>query len=200
MMVHCITLYYRGATSNWVSGATVLPIEMTYFKGQAIAEGSLLEWQTATEEKNQGFEIQRSQDGKHWENIGFKTGAGTTLEVQNYQFIDGQSLSGVNYYRLKQLDYDGSFEFSHIVTINYKLETTNDNVQIFPNPVQNQLNISNGKGIATIYNLLGQPVRELIINNEQYSINTRDLSKGQYILSIQKGNGKVITDAICEIT
>ena len=178
--------------------SAALPVELSYFKGTNIAEGSLLTWQTAIEENNKGFEIERSKDGKNWENIGFVQGNGTTLITQNYTYIDEAPFVGINYYRLKQIDlptgqadYDGAFEYSDIVTVEFR--TTNATLAIYPNPVTNELNIIDGQGRAIIYNLLGQPVRELIISNEQLIINTSDLAKGQYILSIQRKTGEIIT-------
>jgi hypothetical protein len=184
-----------GTSSNWVAGhaGVPLPVEMTYFRGQAITSGSYLEWQTATEENNDGFEIQRSIDGKNWEKIGFEAGAGTTFEVQNYDFLDARPLTGTNYYRLKQIDFDGKFDYSQVVTIFYGQELANDNFKVFPNPVKDQLTIMDGEGIATIYNILGQPVKEFTINNAQFSIDMNDLPKGQYILRISRQNGNVVT-------
>jgi hypothetical protein len=169
-----------------------LPVELTYFRGQSLSETIALNWQTATEENNEGFEIQRSKDGRNWENIGFIAGNGTTFEIQNYEFIDDAPMTSVNYYRLKQMDYDGGFEFSKIVTIAME-QWKNEAMKIFPNPVQNELNVVNGQGQAIIYNMLGQPVREFVINNEQSTINISDLPNGQYILQISQQNGNTQT-------
>ena len=87
------------------------------------------------------------------------------------------------------MDFDGQFEYSSIINVQFAM--SNVELQIFPNPVENELTIVGGEGIATIYNVLGQPVRELIINNEQLIIDVKDLPKGQYIL--RKQNGNVIT-------
>jgi hypothetical protein len=181
------------ATSSTSDFQAVLPVELVYFAGRATDYGTLLTWQTAIEENNEGFEIQRSTNGKDWENIGFISGQGTTHQSHTYDFKDLQPNEGTNYYRLKQVDFNGQFEYSNMVTVNYELGMTNNELKIFPNPVQNELTITNGKGQAVIYNMLGQPVRELIINNEQLIINTSDLAKGQYILHIQKQNGTMIT-------
>jgi hypothetical protein len=89
------------------------------------------------------------------------------------------------------VDFDGQFEYSDIVNIEYRI--SNDEVSIFPNPIRNELNIVNGEGMATIYNLLGQPMKQFAVNSGQFSINTTDLPKGQYLLSIQKENGNVVT-------
>ena len=173
--------------------ASTLPVELISFRGKSTLEGTLLIWQTATEKKNEGFEIEHSINGRTWNNIGFVQGNGTSNELNNYEFIHRSSASGTNYYRLKQIDFDEQFEYSHIVNVNYELGMTNDKLKLFPNPVKNELHIIDGQGQATIYNLLGQPVRQLIIDNEQLTINVSDLPNGQYILHILQQNGNVIT-------
>ena len=89
------------------------------------------------------------------------------------------------------MDFDGQFEYSSIVNVQFAI--SNEELAIFPNPVEDELNIVNGEGIATIYNVLGQPVREFSINNSQLIINISDLPKGQYILRISRQNGTVVT-------
>ena len=148
-------------------------------------------WQTATEKNNEGFDIERSTDGKNWETIGFVQGYGTTQEVQNYTYTDEAPLAGTNYYRLKQVDFDGQFEYSSIINVQFAM--SNVELQIFPNPVENELTIVGGEGIATIYNVLGQPVMELAVSSKQFTVDTSDLPKGQYILQIAQQNGNVIT-------
>jgi hypothetical protein len=175
----------------YYKNAPLLPVELTFFKGITISTGHLLTWQTASEENNRGFEIERSSDGKNWENIGFVEGHGTTQETKNYTYFDETPNSGNNYYRLKQVDFDGQFEYSDIVNIKYKV--LDDELNIFPNPVQNELNIVNTQGQATIYNSLGQSVQSFSILNSPFSINTTDLPKGQYILRIQQENGQFTT-------
>jgi hypothetical protein len=166
-----------------------LPVEMTSFIAERENNNIALTWETATEENNEGFEVERSIDGRNWEYVGFVAGQGNTLETSNYTFIDENPMTGVNYYRLKQVDYDGQFEYSDIVTVLF--ETNRPTLQIFPNPVDDKLNVINGTGFATIYNILGQPVKMFNINSEQFGINISDLAKGQYILSIPHNSGTV---------
>ena len=182
-----------GVTTNRIakwSGAS-LPVELTNFNVKNTSNGHLLTWQTASEKNNEGFDIQRSEDGRNWENIGFVQGHGTTQNRQEYTFLDKMPLTGSNYYRLKQVDFDGQFEYSKIVNVEY--QTNNHELRIFPNPVTDELNIIDGEGLATIYNLLGQPVKQFKINSRQFKINTSDLAEGQYILHIQNQNGNVMT-------
>jgi hypothetical protein len=148
----------------------------------------------ASEEINAGFEVQRSSNGEEWETIDFVEGNGTTLEVQNYTYTDEEPFADNNYYRLKQIDYDGEFEYTHLVSVKYGKSDKAENLRIFPNPVTDRLNIiGTPKGQATIYNMLGQPVKRFTISNETSSIDVVDLPKGQYILRIQQQNGNMVT-------
>lgn len=168
-----------------------VPVELTYFKGESTNEGTRLTWQTASEENNVGFEIQHSTDAKNWQVVDFVEGQGTTLEVQNYTFMHEVPVSGTNYYRLKQLDFDGEFEYSKIVTIEYQM--IHKELRVFPNPVGSQFTLIGGQGNATIYNALGQPVKRFIINNKQMTVNTSDLTSGQYLLQIRKNDESIET-------
>lgn len=177
-----------------------LPVELLSFKGVLHNQQVDLNWTTGSELNNSHFTIERSIDGKEFTPIGRIHGAGTTQEEQNYTFTDETPFNGINYYRLKQVDFDGQFEYSEIVNVNYELGIRNYELKISPNPVLNEMTITNlsrvlgdGKGQATIYNMLGQPVREFIINNEQLTINTSDLPNGQYLLQITKENGSMVT-------
>jgi predicted outer membrane repeat protein len=172
---------------------TSLPVELVSFAGRVTDRGHLLTWITASETNNEGFEIERSTDGKNWKNLDFVAGNGSTQQTHAYNFLDDQPLHGINYYRLKQMDFDGIFEYSNIVNVNYELGIKNYELKVFPNPVQNELNIVDGQGQATIYNLLGQEVRTFNVQTSSFKINTTDLPKGQYILHITQSNGNVIT-------
>jgi predicted outer membrane repeat protein len=179
------------------TSSSVLPVELLYFKGEVVENGNLLTWETASEINNKGFEIQRSKDGRNWFEIGFVEGNGTTLENSTYEFLDDlkngtglQDLSGLYYYRLKQMDFNDDFEYSNIVTltsqfIDYQVIT------LFPNPVQNELTIANGEGNAIIYNSLGQPVKQFAVGSSQMTIDISDLESGIYILKLQKTNGSL---------
>jgi hypothetical protein len=176
------------ALENLVS--CVLPVELNVFNAKIDVNQVQLHWQTASEINNHGFEIERSFDGENWENVGFVRGNGTTTDLSNYDFNDKKPLIGLNYYRLKQIDFDEQFEYSNTLVV--KNITKEKLLMVFPNPVKNELNIENGEGQATIYNLLGQSVMQLTIENGQWTMNVSDLVEGQYILHIQKENGTII--------
>jgi hypothetical protein len=90
-----------------------LPIELAEFKGAKIDERTnLLTWRTASESDNRGFEVQRSSNGTDWRPLGFVPGSGTSTSPQHYDFYDNDPAFGMNYYRLRQMDFDGNTSFS----------------------------------------------------------------------------------------
>ena len=120
-----------------VTLAETLPVELSTFRGDVVQEGVQLSWSTASEVNNEGFEIERSSDGIDWAYIGYVEGIGTTTEAQYYTYLDADPQEGINYYRLKQVDYDGNYEYSKVVPIDLSLKYLNgfNFVNISPNPV-----------------------------------------------------------------
>ncbi len=103
---------------NVVCLSLALPVELVDFKA-AVSQGKVaLQWQTASELNNLGYQVQRSPDARNWKDLGFVAGAGTTQEEQRYAFTDDGPLPGINYYRLRQTDFDGSSEYSPILVAN----------------------------------------------------------------------------------
>jgi hypothetical protein len=183
-----------GTIMYYKNTSPVLPVEMIAFTAQVQDnQTTLLQWQTASEENNQGFEVQRSADGKNWEAIHFVAGNGTTLETQNYTFTDDDPLAGVNYYRLKQVDFDGQFEYSNIVNIQTIESSNPQTINIYPNPVTDELTIENGQGTAIIYNAVGQSVQEVNIDASKVQLKVSELPQGIYTIHIRKTNGESIT-------
>ena len=123
-----LDFYFRISFGNFP-----LPVELTDFKGHLQDHTAILEWNTASETNNLGFEVERSPDGRSWENIGFVRGAGSTSEKQQYRFEDVRPLYGDNYYRLKQIDFDGQWEYSPIRIVPYGAPPST-HLSVFPNP------------------------------------------------------------------
>ncbi len=175
------------------SGA--LPVELIYFTALENDQTVILQWRTASELNNQGFEIQRSANGTDWEEIAFVIGYGTTLEEQSYAHTDERPLPGMNYYRLKQVDFDGQFDYSQVVSVNLKKQDSE--INLFPNPAKNRITVSFhskyiGAASATIFNHLGQRVKAqtLLLEGGAFSsgIDLAGLPAGVYFLEIIAGN------------
>ena len=126
--------------ATWVSGDSPLPVELTFFTAN-VSEGNIvLNWQTATEVNNYGFEVERSSQSAagSWQNIGFVEGSGNSNSTKEYSFIDKDVANGDYSYRLKQIDTDGSYSYSNEITVETRrgesLPTEFELSQNYPNP------------------------------------------------------------------
>jgi len=128
-----------GTCSNVICSALPLPVELIDFYGKMVDNEINLNWTTASELNNLGFEIHKSGNGRDWQIIDFIEGQGTTNEAQEYQYKDLNSYARINYYRLKQIDFDGAFEFSKTISIEYKGK--NEIIKVYPNPSNRVVNI-----------------------------------------------------------
>lgn len=113
-----------------------LPVSWAGFSGKKIGKKVLLEWRTSEEENNDHFIVERSVDGQQFTPIAYQAGNGTAATLNTYEAWDETPLKRVNYYRIKQVDFDGGYSYSDVVTVAF--ETDKDQVYLFPNP-------SNGK-------------------------------------------------------
>jgi hypothetical protein len=189
-----------GVTCSFANpmGATtvLLPIELVSFEGKALEKSNLLTWRTASEKNNNGFDIERSTDGSRFEKIGFVAGNGTTSQTQRYTFNDvsfpfGEGRDGAVYYRLKQLDFDGRFEYSKTIAITRKAK---DAVSVYPNPTEGILNISadDYEQAFELVNHIGQ----VVLQGEQLdkTINLQALPNGFYYLKVGTQTMKVVKE------
>ena len=156
-----------------------LPVELSSFNAFARAGAIEISWSTASELNNERFLIERSGADAVFVSIGEVKGAGTTAEPTEYSFTDRAPLQGANYYRLRQIDHDGTENLSKVVTASLNKP---NKLKAFPNPVSNVLNIeSNQTGDFYILNLLGQQVLRGKIRQQ---IDVSALPQGTYILKI----------------
>ncbi len=194
---------YNFIIDNFMT-STILPAELTSFTATASNGKVSLKWTTATETNNRGFEIQRNivtpnSEGT-WQFIGFKEGNGTTTALHEYSFTDNlTNLNGTFAYRLKQMDFDGSFQYSDEVLVeNIPTPVSFDLSQNYPNPFNPATTINYDlpvKSFVTlkIYDLLGREVASLVNENQQashYSIkfNASKLSSGIYLYKLKAGD------------
>ncbi len=187
------------------------PVELTSFSVELNKEAAILKWTTATELNNKGFEIQKNNNGK-WESIGFVEGKGTATERNDYNFVDRNLKNGISFYRLKQIDYDGKFQYSGIEELNVNnILFDFDLSQNYPNPFNPtttvKFTISNVETrhasslqqvVLKIYDVLGKEVATLVneeksAGNYEIEFNASQLSSGIYFYKIEVGNGQVFT-------
>jgi len=175
----------------------IVPVELTTFSAKVRNGKTILKWQTATELNNLGFEIERSLNQETWRTIGFVEGHGTTTESQSYSFAD-IGIGGTVYYRLKQIDFDGTYEFSFVIEVNSATVTTMDLEQNYPNPFNPNTNIKYQVGNdrfvkLEVFNSLGEVVATLVsefkqAGTYQMSFNGEILPSGVYIYILKSGN------------
>lgn len=180
---------------RYTSTLPVLPIELANFAGQSKNEAVLLSWQTATEINNRGFEIQRSYDSETWETINFVDGEGDSSELVDYEYEDNRPLQGENYYRLKQIDFDGKFSYSDVILV--KMMQKGNLIAVFPNPVHQDLTVAiavseAANGNIQIFDYSGKVIfsqaASLDEGTNQLSVATDDLQTGIYFLQVAYGN------------
>jgi hypothetical protein len=143
-----------------------VPVELNSFKASATDSDIELSWITATETNNSGFEIQRNKDG-HFETIKFVNGNGTTSETHAYTFVDKSLSVGTYVYRLKQIDFDGTFSYSNTIEVEVVTPSTFVLEQNYPNPFNPSTTIRFSIPVETdvrlnVFNTLGQEVAEMI--------------------------------------
>lgn len=181
----------------------ILPVELTSFTAMQNGNTVELNWHTASEINNRGFEIERKlyngQNESNWILIGFKEGYGTTAEERNYIFYDNLTDVRVDKsaYRLKQIDFNGTFTYSDVVYID-KIAPMNFNlVQNFPNPFNPEttikFNLPSDEFVSLkVYNLLGSEVAVLINEKRSAGIyhvgfNAAQLPSGVYLYKLTAG-------------
>ncbi len=178
-----------------------LPVELISFNALNTSDGVLLSWQTASELNNAGFEVERRSEnrgaGAEWQVLGFVRGAGTTTERQSYSFLD-RTASGKVQYRLKQVDFDGRFEYSNVIEVDAGLPKTFALEQNYPNPFNPTTVISYQLPVASqvslkIFDVLGKEVATLVNQRQEagaynYMLNAANLSSGVYFYRLHAGN------------
>ncbi len=172
----------------------MLPVELVFFKATKQDEFTRLTWATATETNNSHFEIQRSADAREWKALGEVKGAGTTQKPQQYEFTDVRPPAGLSYYRLRQVDFDGQYEYSPVVAVSRKGEGYS--FAVFPNPASDRLQAVLPPGregaVVELYNGQGQRIRQqqLLSDSGREEVRLTGLLPGLYYLFILDGKGR----------
>ena len=205
----------RGTILKTINSGT--PVELTSFSAEVNLNSVILNWSTATELNNKGFEIQKkylnSSDKSDWESIGFIAGNGTTTELNSYTFTDKNLSSGKYQYRLMQIDFDGSFKYSNAIEIEIGTPEKFVLEQNYPNPFNPSTKIrftipasslnpfSKGEGTLVslkVYDILGNEVATLV-NEEKPAgvyevefnvaqVSRPELASGIYFYQLRAGS------------
>jgi hypothetical protein len=179
-----------------------LPVTLVDFSGSRLPNRQvLLHWETALEIENDKFIVERSANGKNFEEIGMIRGKGTTTDYQHYSFTDPKALSGISYYRLKQTDFNGKTTYTSVVTIKQTDQEALLIANIYPNPFSGATNIAFGMSQAEtvtllITDILGNTIRRETLEtkagaNELELKDLQNLRRGIYTLQIKTSQGQI---------
>ena len=178
-----------------VDNAVILSAELTEFNGKLTTElNSLLTWTTASEQNNRQFDVELSRNGINFDVIGTVASKGNSNTDQHYEFLHVKPQPGVSFYRLKQIDHDGKYSYSKIISLTVNPELTR--AFVYPVPAKNILTINfgtiTGKGEISIYSADMKLVRAEKINGPSLTkeINISNLAEGVYF--IRYSQGKII--------
>lgn len=178
-------------------GATPLPVVLTDFTARAQALDALLTWRTAQEKNNDRFEVERSRNGLSYERVGTLPGRGNTIAATEYRYTDlNTAHSGTLYYRLRQVDTDGTATYSEVRAVQF--EAAPAPATLYPNPATEQATLDLGSlaaGNYTIHilDLTGRVVQQCQATGvRQQALPLRTLSPGSYVVQV-RGAGRVVS-------
>ncbi|MCE6988253.1 M4 family metallopeptidase [Dyadobacter sp. CY323] len=185
---------FSGFGLSDAAAGSALPVTLVKFEGKNTSEGNVLVWETSTELNNDYFIVERSVDAEKFVEISRMEGVGNSAIRNTYSFTDNSFINYLNYYRLKQVDKDGTFAYSRMIAVE---SPGKDGLKYFPNPVQSLLNIKipeNGakSGNVSVINAAGQVVlskENVKIQKGELSIDLSKLVTGIYQIVISTENG-----------
>lgn len=173
-----------------------LPIELILFEGKQVYNLTILSFTTATQVNNDYFSIERSSDGRSFSEIGQVKGAGTSYEPQEYSFTDEHPLHGKNYYRLRQVDFDGKYSYSPVVTASFGKASL---MTLAPLPATESIQFrleqpAATDGVYQIYDLNGRLLQsgDIPAETREQALNISDLPEGAYALRLLIGQEAMV--------
>ena len=189
-------IYKGGGNDGWAVSTVgffiPLPITLTRFTGEWALDDARLQWETASEQNSDHFELQRSFDGRDFESIGQLAAAGESSQPRQYDFTDVRVRltlpSGTVYYRLKSVDRDGSFIYSAVVIL--KSVNTQVTYSLYPNPARDKITLQitgNGpsaKALLNLYDLRGRLLSQTTMMGNRQQLSVSNLSAGTYIVEL----------------
>lgn len=217
--IQCATMI--NTASNWSSGAysfpgavptgftgSTFPVEFVLFEGE-ISENTLkLYWQTASELNNEKFEIEESRDGRIFQKVGEINGYGTTSEKKDYDFIVERPQAGLNYFRLKQVDFDGGFGYSEIVSLYFNGDAMQYG-EFYPNPSNSGILTldftpkDGGEIEVSVFDMRGKlmanQVRYISGRRSNMSFDFSNLNNGVYFIKIEDEVNPIFRKLVIEL-
>ncbi|OGU70751.1 MAG: hypothetical protein A2V93_07650 [Ignavibacteria bacterium RBG_16_34_14] len=199
---------YSSSNMQYISYVdySIIPVELIFFSANVIGNNVVLNWRTATELNNSGFQVERSADNLSFASIGFVPGLGTTTELKNYSFTDNSLTGGIYYYRLKQVDFDGSFNYSNVVRADVEIPKEFSLSQNYPNPFNPLTKIKFALPVDSrisikIFNSIGEVIDKAAEDNfssgvHEINYNGLNLSSGIYFYTLEAigNNGSVFLE------
>lgn len=174
-----------------VSGVYTLPIVMSEFAATLLNNHTVsLTWTTLQESNASHFVIERSTDGLQWNAAGTVTAKGNTAMASKYSFVDVNPADGKNFYRLKLVDLDGTYEYSIVKMVQH---TASQNISVYPNPAQTFVNVSvpksNTAATVRLLNTTGQVLQERSVTGGIVSLPVQNYTAGTYFIQVVKADG-----------
>jgi hypothetical protein len=182
-----------GICSNTVNSSAALPVTWLSFRAALEGDDVQLAWSTASESNNEGFDVQRSENGRDWQTLAFVPGAGTTSEVTNYEYTDQSPITNHQslYYRLQQRDYDGTTDYSPVRVVELG---TAGGIRVFPNPADEAVTVAfteplEVRGTIQLFNQNSRLVAEetLAPGTSEHTLRVAYLPAGTYVLRVVAG-------------
>lgn len=182
----------NGSTGRWnvdnikiEAFSSPLPISLLSFTGETMSGKSFLKWQTATEEDNSHFTIERSQDARDWESLGIVPGAGDSYVTREYSFVDDSPPTGTVYYRLLQTDWDGAVTTYHTIALSHESRA----LTIYPNPAPKGETLRIEGGAYSLVEILDGSGK-LVVKKYAYEALVLDLASGMYLARVTDMEGR----------
>jgi hypothetical protein len=188
------TLASKKASEN------TLPVSFLFFESKCENSNPLLIWATSSENNNDYFEVQKSNDSKSWNAVSKVNGSGNSNQVVQYAYLDKNSQNELVYYRLRQVDFDGKFEYSSIVTFNNCTEFIPE-LRVYPNPTAGNVylqfdgDVKNVQSIE-IYNTLGEKV--YYSNHFESTVNISNQPNGVYFIHVNLISNRIVEKLILQ--
>ncbi len=192
---YVFTLQYDGLAPQVcnpiMQGSPILPVKFSSFSLEKSSRGIMLKWETATEENNSGFFVERKLGTSEWTSLGFvpsQSGTGFSSKAIDYSYADLTSFNGIIQYRLKQVDLDGKYGYSEIRSV--KLNDEMGGVTVFPNPSKGQISLLFEEQTAMydvkIIDMSGRTIKQLagVKTGQEVS----GLTRGQYLVMVTNKN------------